>query len=271
MKNKKVLVILIAIVFFVIAIISFVALFSIKRVHVDFAVHKETDSKEIQDSLDAFLGDNLLFLNLDKVDEVLDDYHYIEVVSVKKSFPNVLDVKLKERREIFYIKNGTSFIVTNEDGFVLNSVDCGDVLDNISRDKIIVDLTGVNIIDHSLGDYLKTDNDALVNSIFEMAKSVNLTDNINEISVFTADGAEPDVKFNIVTGATIIVQKVDVNNQTENQGKIKNAFFVYDTLLSDFEKFTGEILSTKVNNPNDKYHGCFRVLYNGQERWTSDK
>ena len=105
MKNKKVLVILIAVVFFVIAIISFVGLFSIKRVHIDFAAQKETNSIEVQDSLNSFLGQNLLFLNLDDVNSLLNDYHYMEVVSVKKSFPNVLSVQLKERREIYYIKN----------------------------------------------------------------------------------------------------------------------------------------------------------------------
>lgn len=271
MKNKIVLVILIAVAFFVVAIISCIGLFSLKKVQVDFAVNKETDSNVVQDSLNSFLGDNLIFLNLDEVNDCLKEYHNLEVVSIEKSFPNVLNVKLKERREIYYIKTGTNYLVTNEDGFVLNSLDSGDILDNISRDKIIVDLTGVNILDCSLGNYLKTDDDALVSTIFEMAKSVNLSDNIKEISLLKAPGTEPNVNFTIVTGATINVEKVDVTNLNTSINKIKNAFFVYDTVLSDFEKFTGNIQSTLINNPQSPYHGCYRVTYNGQEVWTSDK
>ena len=268
MKNKKVLVILIAVVFFVIAIISFVGLFSIKRVHIDFAAQKETNSIEVQDSLNSFLGQNLLFLNLDDVNSVLNDYHYMEVVSVKKSFPNVLSVQLKERREIYYIKNGSNFIVTNEDGIVLNSVDN---IDNITRDKIVLDLTGVNILESAFGNKLITDNDVLVNTIFEMAKSVNLTDNIKEISVDTEDRHSPDVCFTIVTGCKIEVQGIDLQNSNTSINKIKNAFYVYDTLLTDFEKFTGNIQSFLIDNPQNQYHGCYRVTYNSQIRWTSEK
>lgn len=268
MKNKKVLVILIAVVFGVIAIISCLGLFSIKKVQVVFAAHKETNSIEIQDSLNSFLGDNLLFLNLDEVNSVLNEYHYMEVVSLEKSFPNVLTVQLKERREIYYIQNGTNFVVTNEDGFVLDTVDS---IENISRDKIVLDLTGVNVLECEQGSYLKTDNDTLMDIIFEMSKSVNLTDNINKISVNTEDRHFPDVNFTIVTGSTITVQSVDLNNLSTSISKVKNAFFVYDTLLTDFEKFTGNIQSFLIDNPQNQYHGCYRVTYNGQVKWTSEK
>ena len=104
MQTKKISVILIAVAFMLVVLFSCVGLFSVKKIEINFAVSDQTDSASIQSTLDGFLGDNLLFMKTEEIEKALKGYHYMEVVSVKKQYPNVITVSLKERREIYYIK-----------------------------------------------------------------------------------------------------------------------------------------------------------------------
>ncbi len=263
MKIKKIGVILIAIVFAFMVVFSCVFAFSLKRVHVAFAVSNETDAESIQSALDDYLGDNILFLDLDKVQDTLKNFHYMEVLSVKKDFPNVLRVELKERREIYYIPYNDGYCVTTENGFVLRKTE---ILEETARDKIAIQLDGVSILEANIGSYIKTNNDVVINTVFEMAKSVNLTDCIKSITVkktFEEMGVGVfDASFNTYTGVSMSVERLE----SFGVEKTINAFKVYDEILSDYQKSEGEIQSYYV-----KTDGRFRVTYNQKDVWTSEE
>ncbi|MBE5733708.1 MAG: FtsQ-type POTRA domain-containing protein [Clostridiales bacterium] len=264
MRTKRTAIILITLIFALTAVISIVGLFSVKKVSVNFAVSDKTDVKSIQKVLDGFLGDNLLLVKDGEVEQVLKGYHYVEVVSVKKEFPNVLSVSVRERREIYYVKGGQEYFVTTEDGFVLKSIEECEFSGNTSRDKILLDLKGLSITSATIGNYLKTDNDVLLNTLFKMAKSVNLTDCIKsiELSKFSdiADIGEYNAVFETYSGTKLKVE----NMEEDGVDKTINAFSVYDNILTDYQKACGEIQSYKMVD------GKYRVTYEQTPVWTSD-
>lgn len=264
MRTKKTAIILITLIFAFTAVISLVGLFSVKKVSVNFAISDKTDIKSVQRVLDGFLGDNLLLLKSEQVEDALKGYHYLEVVSVKKDFPNVLSVELKERREIYYVEGENEYFVTTDDGFVLKSIEKCEFSGNTARDKILLELDGVSVVSATIGNYIKTDNDILLSSLFSMAKSVNLTDCIKSIKLSpfsdSADIGEYNAVFETYSGTQLKIE----NMEEYGVEKTINAFYVYDNFLTDFQKACGEIQSYKMAD------GRYRVTYEQSHVWTSD-
>lgn len=239
MKSKKIAVILIAIAFVSVVIFSCFGIFSLKKVDVKFSVCAGTDTLEVQQTLDKFIGKNLLFLDVTEVVSSIKDKQYMEVLSVKKQFPNVLSMEIRERREVYYVGVNDKVYVANEDGFVLNSFNATD-LNGARRDKIELNLSGLTIEKTEIGDYLKTSDDNLLKDVFEMAKSVNLTDCIKSISVKT-DIEIKDVVFSTYTGVQIVVKEANV----DGVAKVIEAFSAYDKNANDYEKTFKTILVFK--------------------------
>lgn len=252
MKTRKIIVISIAVAFAVIAVISCLTIFSLKKVNVSYAVDGETDSFEIQNVLDEYLGSNLLFLSTDEVEQSLRSFNYIEVISVEKQLPNVLKVSVKERREVYFIEHDGQVFVTNEDGFVLNSLEDSSTINK--RETIELKLTNVNITDMTLGKIMTTDSPELMAEVFKIAKSANLTDCIKSISVEKPMANEmSDVHIKTHTGVNIVIQKVE----EDGESKISAAFYAYDELISDFEKGFDTLLVGEVN-------GEIKVTWSGK-------
>lgn len=262
MKSKRISVILIAVAFMIIVVFSCVGLFSVKKVNVTFAVAEQTDAEKVQADLDGFIGDNLLFLKESEIEKLLNNYHYLEVLSVEKQYPNVINIELKERREVYYINHQDSYFVTTEDGFVLRTAEETEIKDNPSRDKILLELKGLSLLNVQIGEYLTTDNDVVLQSVFEIAKSVNLTDcikslTLEKVATILGEGVF-DLFFNTYTGVNMRVEGMD-----NGKNKAQNAFNVYDDILSDYQKAVGTIESYLMQD------GKYRVTYQQEEVWTS--
>ncbi|MBR2498157.1 MAG: FtsQ-type POTRA domain-containing protein [Clostridia bacterium] len=245
MKLKKVSTILIAVVFMVIVIISFIGLFSVKKVHVDFTVSTTADIERVQNKLDKFLGANLLVFNEQEVSLALADEPYFEVVSVEKSYPNVLSVDIKERVEVYYIEYQGEFYIMTEDGFVLTKT----TENPSSRYKIYLKLDGVNVNSLAVGSYIDTDKNEFVRTAFEMAgqESVNLTDCIKTLTVFVRGSESPDVIFETYTGVSIEISYAD----DDGVEKTQEAFESYYKHSNDYEKTFSHIIANKVDGKID--------------------
>ena len=231
MKTKKMALISILFVFIIVAILVCVSMFSLKKNEVVYAVSDEYESEAVQEVLDGYLGKNLVFLDVEKIKEELSIFTYIEVVSIKKDYPNVLKVELKERREIYYLENGDRIYVLTDDGYVINSYDKATFTYSNLRDKIILKLSGVNPSLVTVGQKLKTDKSELLDTVFEMAKSVDLTDCIKEISLINA----PEKKWAIFSTYTGVDMRI-IDIDKHGIEKIEKAFSVYDAQANDFEK-----------------------------------
>lgn len=244
MRTKKLVLLLIAVVFVLVLLFSCIATFTVKKIEIDFAVGDNTDTVSVQSKLDEFLGSNLLFLNVNAIEESLSDFYYMEVVSVKKSYPNVISVQIRERREVYEICDKDMIYVTTYDGFVLNSFE--DVGVDLSRDKIRLNLNGVNVLDGSLGSVIKTDSDELISTLFDMAEKVCLTDCIKLIELEKATEKQ-NAYFYTYTGVKIIIREI----LDDGVKKVQTAFVKYDEGATDYEKTFRTIEAIKITSTGE--------------------
>ncbi len=249
MNTKKITVILIAIAFGLVVLFSCVGLLSIKKVEVKYAVSENRlDTDQVQKSLDAFLGKNLLFLDVNDVKSAIDNQPYMEIISIEKKYPNVLLMNIRERKETYRIEDGNKTYILNEQGIILN--DTGE----LKQGGSVIDLSfiafrntpnstlKINVESAVVGEKIVTTNDEVVYKTLEIAEQVGLADCISKIFIEDCTGNEYDVSFETHTGAKIYV--VDVMNGGER--KSLTAFNVYDTLASDYQKRFGLIESLFV-------------------------
>ena len=103
MKNKKLLISIISIVFAIVVISLAVSVFTIKQVKVNYTVTQNViDTNEINESANSFAGKNLLFLNTDKIVDKLEENlnTYYQIIEVKKKENRLLkkekDILLKK-------------------------------------------------------------------------------------------------------------------------------------------------------------------------------
>lgn len=259
MNVRRLSVILIAVAFILVVLFSCVGLTAVKKVDVKFAVSTEQDAETIQGVLDQYIGKNILFVNENDVKNSLKGYHRLEVILVEKQFPNVLTVQVKERREVYDIEYNGKVYVATEQGFIINSY-TGHAEE--SRERILLDLGALDIIDVKLGSTIKTDNNVVLNKVLEIAQIVNLTDCIKSISISkqsagvgTVSGYEYDVNFKLHTGVEICVWDLMVDGEEKGV----KGFEVYDTMATDYQKRFGQI---QVIYGNIDGVPTLRVLHN---------
>lgn len=241
MKVKKILVISLAVVFMLTVLLSCVFIFSIKKVDVKFNVATGNGVVEIQKELDKYVGDNLLFLDLDDVYKDLEQNPYYEVVKVEKNYPNLLTVEFTERLETYCLEYEGKVFTLDKEGFVLNQQNLSE-FEGVGSDRIMLELDSFTIRSLSVGSKISTDDDEVLFSVFEMAKAVRLTDCINRIKVrsFSIDRT---AWFYIDTGVTIQVPKV----YERGVDKIVCAFDVYDNSDDYFKSFDTLIVTINQN------------------------
>ncbi len=229
---KRVGTILLVALFVVIMMISFVLLTTVRKIEVKFAVLENVNADVVQARLNKYVGDNIILVNDDELKYSLADFSYVDVVSVDKVFPNIISVTIKERREIYSIETEEEVLIVNEEGYLLRTTTKTE--HEQTRDMIKLNFGKLNVVEKNIGQVVKTDSDELFLSVLDMAKSVNLTNCIKEISIIKYDAKNElsDVEFETYTGVKICVQKA------EEMGveKVQRAFEVYDEKVSDYEK-----------------------------------
>ena len=100
MKLRRSFAIIIVVLFLLVAGFSFASLFSVKKVDATFSVSDDTKISDLQSRLDEFLNKNIIFLDKQEVYDAFSDFHYMEIVSVNKKYPNVIEVNVLERRKV---------------------------------------------------------------------------------------------------------------------------------------------------------------------------
>lgn len=231
MKVRKVLVISLAVVFMLTVLLSCVFIFSIKKIDAKFNVATGDGVAEIQNDLNKYVGDNLLFLDVEDVYDTLGKNPYYEIVKVEKNYPNVLTVEFTERLETYCLEYNGSIFVLDKEGFVLKSQPVSE-FEGVGNDRIMLELDSFAIRSLSVGSRISTDDNETLFTVFEMAMSARLTDCINKIKVrsFSIDRT---AWFYIDTGVTIQIPKVF----ERGVDKILRAFEVYDNADDYFKSF----------------------------------
>ncbi len=247
MRTKKLLVILIAVAFFCCAVFSCFFLFSVNKVSIEFEASKEADTFSIQNKLeDNFIGENLLFLDLSSANKLLADEPYFKVVSTKKQYPNVIKIKIEQRKEVFYFEQGENVYLLDETGFVLKSEPKSSFDGYGKRSLIALSFNNVEINPITIGSVLSTDDDKHFNCVLEMARQIDLYDRVKAITV-TDDAVDyRGAIFSMWTGGTISVWDVMTNGVL----KIKTALIRFDA-ASDYVKSDCNVVVFVYNDALD--------------------
>ena len=238
MQNGKKLVIMIAVAFGIAVIISFIMLFSVKKVAAEFSVYGASAADEIQSDLESFKGRSILFVKEKDVRDIVDKYPYYEIKSVKREYPNVLRVSVVKRVEAFRIIAANKTCVIDSVGNVLNDTGAteegGRVID--------LDLGELTVVYGVVGDKIKTSDDVLFYSVLKTCRALNLSDSVKNAKIDNESGRK-DAVFTTYTGVGIEVWNVD----DDGEEKINKAFGLYESLC-DYEKTANRILSFKKND-----------------------
>lgn len=245
---KKLIAILMTIAFIGVLAASFFIITTIRKVNVYFSAGENLDCYEVQRTLDGNLGKSFFFLNEQDIKDSLSVYPYAEVLSVSKTFPNVVEVSIKERQEVYNIKVGDEVLVISETGHLLRILPATSY--QPSRDVINMDIDTISVTQKELGKVIATTSDQLFLTVLEMAKSVNLTDCIKEIFIdkYDAPNELSDVEFITYTGVKICVYKAE----EKGLEKIRSVFDRYDEEISDYEKVSGTLMvGYDANNPTE--------------------
>ncbi len=238
MRTKKIAIILIAVIFAVALIFCIGAIFTVKKVDTVFSVSEGTklDVDGAREALDQYVGRNLLFLDTNDVEETLQQDSYVEIISVKKQFPNVIKVEVKERKEVYTVDFDGKKFALDENGLVLSEIE-GEIDE---RSYIKLELDNINVISAENGFKLSTDAPEMLSVTFEIAKHLRLTDCIKTATV-TNKAEMQEIKFGTYTAVDIVIKKA----LDDGVNKAIKAFEVYDSEAKDYIKTYNEIISYK--------------------------
>ena len=177
MKSKRILISALSVIFVVVVIIAVFIMFTIKEVNVNFSVYSDTaNTNELQEKFDKFSGDNLIFLNTKDVYKKVDVGPRFEIESVKKSYPNVLEVSVKERKERFVISLSSGDYIISDQGYVLGMA--------TGEEKLVrINLSGINVNDVVLGQKITTDHDEDFYNALTLADVDGVVDASSEMTV----------------------------------------------------------------------------------------
>ena len=188
MRNKGLLTILIASVFSLVVIFSLITMLSVKHIDVDFSVYNlgEEYTDDIYNELNEYKGKNITFLDLDDLRSDLSKYTYFEVVSIKKSFPNVIKVVLKERfAKYVVIYNDAKYLISS-DGFVLEEYNLSATLQGYMQiDASLVAGNEFILKQPIVGEYLSANFDDVLSKIIAVAEDFSLSDFVTKAEVFS--------------------------------------------------------------------------------------
>ena len=228
---RKIVALLIGVVFFAALIISLGRIFAIKNVNVTLVTYADdcTESYgEAKRSLESFKGESLLFLSEKEIVETFSAKNSNYAVAVcEKKYPCTVNVTLKERHEVFAVFVGGLYSMYDSDGkYLRSSIDNTNVNDGSPN----VEFTGVAVE--------KVPELAIVAATFKSTfKSLR--------SVVASIGidARPDVEGDV--GLKIRID--DYADRTEE--KIRLAYEKFCT-LTDRQKLRGTLRSYRIGDEN---------------------
>lgn len=114
--NKKILVLIVVLLFLV--ALTLVGIFAFKINKVEVTTVQTVNSvqvKEIQEFVDESVGKNILFFNETVFKKDIEKkFKNIKVVDTKRHFPNLVQVYIEERQEVFAIKKGSDYFVLDK-------------------------------------------------------------------------------------------------------------------------------------------------------------
>ena len=105
--------------------------FSIEKINITGIVN--LNEADFQNQLNRFYGKSLIFLNRKDLNEIGSKFVFINEIKIKKSYPNTLNIKVKENKPLgILFDNSEKILLLENDKIVNNSL----LIDNKNLFKI---------------------------------------------------------------------------------------------------------------------------------------
>ncbi len=246
MRYTKLIASLCVLVVIAFATLCFRVVFSVSDINVEYSYYKQSEVEKANEILNGYKRSNLLFIKEDEIINLIHSNTDLKVESVEKKYPNVLNVKLKERQEMFAIKVGDEFLILDDEYTVVdirnNCVNDVDNLDNILLEFKNSEFNGEVL---NLRSTLTIGNNSLLSAFKTAVENIESPrDYISKIIVEEKQAGENYYfYFNTLEGVTVEIRKA--TELTEK--KVCLAMEKYLS-LDDGDKLLGKVASYKLDS-----------------------
>ena len=242
MKIKNILTIIISVIFVLATALVCMLIFTVEKINVtcDFSNKEENYIEEINQVTNKRVGGNLIFLNTQEIVDEIERNPYLYVDSIEKSFPNKVNLVVKDRKDVYLFSHDGEQYFLDENGLVLSKVN----KQYQEREIITLKLAGeIVVTDLSVGNYLKINEQDRLDLAISLAKNVGLTDCVKAMSVnmvgttnVNETGYDTKVIFETYTDVKITIEKAEVLGEE----KADKAFSAYES-AADYIKSSNTI------------------------------
>ena len=208
MKYKRLVLISTVLVFVMMLALAFVWLGRVRFVYVrvDNNVSDNEIYKKAEDTLtDRFKGKLFFSVSVSDIENELKQYPYAKVLSVKKSFPDRLDIVLTKRQEAFVFNEGDKYYVMDSEYYLLREAQSDDEIDSTVT-RIHLKAVDLGVDKSEIGSKV----DYKVNKLFGYMTTIygNLNDNninyaANIVKEIVIDGEKEFIYLRTNTGVTL--------------------------------------------------------------------
>ncbi|WMM23354.1 FtsQ-type POTRA domain-containing protein [Tissierella sp. MB52-C2] len=162
------------------------------------------------------LGENIFKISTKLGNENLEKLSYVKDVKIKRKFPREIIINITERKEIIQIKEISSFILVDIEGYILDIVDT-------ENDKL-PQLRGLNTEYEKIGDNIfSLEKDNMGIELIKEGQAAKLLSKFKEINMENIG----DVNIKLFNGITVAFGALD---------NVKYKLGLLDTILKDIEK-----------------------------------
>lgn len=244
---RKMVTLLIGIVFFAALIICVGRIFAIKNINVNLIAYEQDGSenyKKAKEALSVYKGESLLFLSEKDIVKAIEGTNY-SLTSCEKKFPCTVNVTIKERLEIFAVSVGELYSMYDGDGGFLRKsrINANDIDGNPNVELKGVVIEQIRSIAEIVSEFRTN-----FGGLRSIVKSIEL-DSDSRIEGYTEK-----LRFNLRCG--IIVQLDDYSDGYKE--KISAAYKKFYA-LSDREKLGGKIRSYRIGGSDGLINADYSI------------
>lgn len=198
------------------ATLSLTLLFKCEEIKVE-GTTRYTEN-EIIDASGLNYGENIFISDKSVAAEKIEkNYPYIEKADITFSIPNTINIKVTEATPKYYIQSGNKYYIISKESKLLEFSD-SKVLD-------IPSIKGCKILNQSVGEIAKVENDKIITVLNEVATSM---ENNNVVGVKEIDLSNmSEIELNFENRITIIIGMPEYIDY-----KIKTAMKIIETKLA---------------------------------------
>lgn len=195
--------------FLILMIVLNTEFFSVKKINV--SGNKKLLSNKIILFSSIEEGDNIFKISTKDAKKNIDTLHYIKDVDVKRKYPKEININVKERKETTRIKDASSFIILDEEGYILDNID--------DKNEKLTEIIGLNIKNKVIGENAFVDNkEELKVKFIRQLQELNIMSKLKYIDI------EDDMNINILSFDNIEVVFGTINNVEYKLNMLDNVF-----------------------------------------------